>query len=111
MLALDASFRGLYEIRLEAIEFQDPIRTKLYDFPLEYNFSGCAIGCLHLQSDQNFYDAFTVEATINTDHYFNTGQGWNKAVGQKIYRLDRHVYIWFASFVTNNFKITSLAYA
>jgi len=111
MYSDDASFRSLYEVRLEAIEFQDPIRNKLYDFPLEYSFSGCAIGCLHLQSDQNYYDSFSVEATINTDHYFNIGQGWNKVTGQRIYRLDRFNYIWFASFIINNFKITSLAYA
>lgn len=111
MFSDDASFRALYEVRLEAIEHQDPIRTKLYDFPLEYSFSGCAIGCLHLQSNQNYYDAFAVEATINTDHYFNIGQGWNKVTGQKIYRLDRFSYIWFASFINNNFKITSLSYA
>lgn len=106
-----ASFRGLYQVRLEAIEYHDPIRTKIYDWPLEYDFQGVAIGCIKYQTETNYYNAFQVEATIEDDHYYNVGNGWIKVTGQKIYNLSNFDYIWFASFIDNNFKISGVSYA
>jgi hypothetical protein len=109
---MEADFKGIYQVRHEAIEYHDPIITLINNWPLEYDFQGVAIGVIKYQdASTGYYDALKSEVTITNAHYYNSGTGWIARSTTQIYNLTNFSYIWFASFISNNFKITGDSYA
>ncbi len=88
----------------------NPVFTKVTDTPLEYNFSGGAIGILQTYPLEDYRYSVQVKCLLNDKHYVYIGGAWSKVNQQQLYELQRYDLIWFSSAVSNNLKITEVNY-
>ena len=107
---IDVTFQSLFQIRFETLAFHTPVFTKVADTPLEYNYSGGAIGILQTYPLEDYRYSVQVKCLLNDKHYVYIGGTWSKVNQQQLYELQNYDLIWFSSALSNNLKITEVNY-
>jgi len=107
---IDTTFQCLFQVRFETLAHHEPVFNKVSDKPLEYNFSGGAIGILQTFPTEDYRHSVQVKCVINEKHYVYIGGNWSKVSQQSLYELQNYDLIWFSSSITNNLKITEVNY-
>ena len=108
---IDTTFKCLFQVRFETLAHHEPVFSKVADKPLEYNFSGGAIGILQTYPTEDYRHSVQVKCVINDKHYVYIGGNWTYVNQQSQYELQNYDLIWFSSVPTNNLKITEVNYA
>ena len=107
---IDITFKCLFQVRFETLAHHEPVFAKISDNPLEYDFSGGAIGILQTYPSDDYRHSVQVKCVINDKHYAYIGGTWSKVNQQQQYELQNYDLIWFSSSISNNFKITEVNY-
>ena len=107
---IDLTFQCLFQVRFETLAHHVPAFSKVADNPLEYDFSGGAIGILQTYPSEDYRHSIQVKCVINDKHYVYIGGTWSKVSQQSLYELQNYDLIWFSSSITNNLKITEVNY-
>jgi len=106
----DLTFQCLFQVRFETLAHHDPVFSKVSDKPLEYDFSGGAVGILQTYPTEDYRHSVQIKCVINDKHYVYIGGSWSKVNQQQLYELQNYDLIWFSSSITNNLKITEVNY-
>ena len=107
---IDITFQCLFQVRFETLAHHVPSFEKVADKPLEYDFSGGAVGILQTYPNEDYRHSVQVKCVINDKHYVYIGGDWTKVPQQSQYELQNYDLIWFASANTNNLKIIEVNY-
>ena len=107
---INTTFKSLFQVRFETLAHHEPEFNKVSDNPLEYDFSGGAIGILQTYPLEDYRYSVQVKCVINVKHYVYAGGAWSKVNHQTLYELQLYDYIWFSSANPNNLKVTEVNY-
>ena len=107
---INTTFMSLFQVRFETLAYHDPVFSKVSDNPLEFDFSGGAIGILQTYPNEDHRHSVQVKCVLNDKHYVYIGGTWSKVNQQQQYELQIYDLIWFSSSITNNLKITEVNY-
>ena len=107
---INLTFKCLFQVRFETLAFHEPSFQKVADDPLEYNFSGGAIGILQTYPTEDYRHSVQVKCVLNDKHYVYVGGQWSKVNQQQQYEVQNYDFIWFSSASSNNLKITEVNY-
>lgn len=107
---INVTFQCLFQVRFETLAHHEPAFDKVSDKPLEYNFSGGAIGILQTFPTEDYRHSVQIKCVLNNKHYVYLGGSWTKVNGQTLYELQNYDLVWFSSAHSNNLKITEINY-
>ena len=107
---IDLTFQCLFQVRFETLAHHEPAFSKVADKPLEYNFSGGAVGLLQTYPLEDYRHSVQVKCVLNSKHWVYVGGSWSKVNSQALYEIQNYDYIWFSSANSNNLKITEINY-